>query len=363
MKKSLALLLSLSMVPFALVGCGGSKAPAEAPVAAEAPAAEAPATEAPAETPAAPAAGGVKTGLAVISTTEKSKDAAEEDGLAQVDSTVVAVTVDADGKILKCAIDAAQTKINFSKAGEVTTDLKATFKSKQELGTEYGMGKASGLGKEWNEQATALADYVVGKTVEEVKAIAVDETTAPTDAELTSSVTIKIGGYIAAIEKAVANAQELGAQADDKLGLSVSTNIAKSKNAAEEDGLAQAYTVYVATTTGADGKITSNIIDASQTDVKFSKEGKITSDVKAAYKTKVELGADYGMLKASGIGKEWFEQSAALSQYVTGKTVDEVKGIAVNETTAPTDAELAASVTVKIGDYIAGIEKASASAK
>jgi hypothetical protein len=358
MKKSLALLLSLSMVPFALVGCGGSKAPAEAPVAAETPAAEAPAAEEP-----APAAGGVKTGLAVISTTEKSKDAAEEDGLAQVDSTVVAVTVDADGKILKCAINAAQTKINFSKAGEVTTDLKATFKSKQELGTEYGMGKASGLGKEWNEQATALADYVVGKTVEEVKAIAVDETTAPTDAELTSSVTIKIGGYIAAIEKAVANAQELGAQADDKLGLAVSTNIEKSKNAAEEDGVAQAYSVYVATTFGADGKITSNIIDASQTDVKISKEGKITSDIKGAYKTKVELGADYGMLKASGIGKEWFEQSAALSQYVIGKTVDEVKGIAVNETTAPTDAELAASVTVKIGDYIAGIEKASASAK
>jgi len=362
MNKKLLLAISLVLAILMLVGCS-SNLPKDS--ATDGKVDEKPATdnEKPSGENTTPETEGLKTGLAVITSLGKSKDAGEADGLAQVDSTVVAVTVDGEGKIVECIIDAAQTKMNFSKEGKLVTDLATEFKSKNELGAEYGMAKASKIGKEWNEQATALADYVVGKTVEEVKAIAVDETTAPTDAELTSSVTIKIGGYIAAIEKAVANAQELGAQADDKLGLAVSTNIEKSKNAAEEDGVAQAYSVYVATTFGADGKITSNIIDASQTDVKFSKEGKITSDVKAAYKTKVELGADYGMLKASSIGKEWFEQSAALSQYVVGKTVDEVKGIAVNETTAPTDAELAASVTVKIGDYIAGIEKASASAK
>ena len=43
---------------------------------------------------------------------------------------------------------------------------------------------------------------------------------------------------------------------------------------------------------------------------------------------------------------------ASFCEYVTGKTADEIKGIAVNEETAPTDADLAASVTVKIGSYI-----------
>ena len=86
-----------------------------------------------------------------------------KDGLAQADSTVVAVTVDAAGKITGCKIDGAQTKINFSKEGKITTALNTTFKSKQEMGAEYGLGKASGIKKEWNEQADAFAAYVVGE--------------------------------------------------------------------------------------------------------------------------------------------------------------------------------------------------------
>lgn len=334
MKKIIALILSLAVVLVVLAGCSGSKK-GEA----------------------------VKTGLAVISSIEKSKDVGEKDGLAQVDSTVVAVMVDKDGKILNCKIDAAQTKINFSNAGKITTPLDTVFKSKQELGTEYGLSKASSIKKEWNEQATALAEYVVGKTVAEVKGIAVNEEGAPTAKELTSSVTIKIGGFVAAIEKAVSNAKDLGAKSGDKLGLGVLTTISKSKDAADKDGVAQAYSSYAAVTFGADGKITSSIIDASQSNVNFSKEGKVTSDLKGALKTKLELGADYGLAKASAIKKEWFEQADALQKYIVGKTAAEVKGIAVNEKGAAADAELASSVTISISAYITVIEKASANAK
>ena len=305
----------------------------------------------------------VKTGLAVISSTAKSKDAGEKEGLAQADSTVVAVTVDKEGKITKCVIDAAQTKISFSNAGKITTPLNTVFKTKQELGTEYGMSKASSIKKEWNEQANALADYVVGKTAAEVKGIAVNEKGAPTATDLTSSVTIAIGGYVAAIEKAVANAKDLGAKAGDKLGLGISTTIGKSKDAAEKDGVAQAYSTYTATTFGTGGKITSSIIDSSQSNVSFSKEGKITSDPKAVLKTKKELGADYGMAKVSPIKKEWNEQADAFAKYITGKTVAEVKGIAVNEKGSPTAKELTSSVTISIGDHIAAIEKASVNAE
>jgi hypothetical protein len=258
MKKILAMLLSLVMVMSLLVGCGSTTKKEEQPAATPttAPAKEeattAP-TEAPATTDETTTAAAAKTGLAVNTSLAKSANAGDADGLAQIDSTIVAVLVGQDGKILDCKLDAAQTKVNFSKEGKLVTDVATAFKSKQELGTEYGMLKASGIGKEWNEQADAFAAYVVGKTIDEVKGIALNEG-APADADLAASVTVHITDYIATLEKAVANAQDLGAAEGDQLGLGVSTDIAKSKDAsAEGDGLAQAYSYYVATTFNAEG--------------------------------------------------------------------------------------------------------------
>ena len=117
------------------------------------------------------------------------------------------------------------------------------------------MNKNSSIKKEWNEQAASLAAYVEGKTVAEVKGIPVYDKGAPTSSDLKSSVTMSISGYIAAIEKAVNNAKNLGASANDKLGIGVVTNIANSANATEsKDGKAQAYSTYAAITTGEDGK-------------------------------------------------------------------------------------------------------------
>lgn len=367
MKKGLVLLLSLVLVVSMFTACGKKNEATSTettPEVTEAAATEAPeTTEAPEATEAPATADAAKTGLAVISSIAKSASAGEAEGLGQIDSYVAAVLVGADGKILDCSIDAAQTKINFSAEGKITTDLATEFKTKQELGTDYGMLKASGIGKEWNEQADAFAAYVVGKTVDEVKGIAVNEEGVAADADLASSVTVHVGDLIAVVEKAVANAQELGATSADKLGLGVATNIAKSKDAtADEAGLAQAYSNYTAVTTDATGKITSCTIDASQSNVNFDAKGAVTSDLAAALQTKQELGAGYGMAKASSIGKEWFEQANALAAYVVGKTVDEVKGIALTEEGTPADADLASSVTVHIGDYTNVIDKAVANA-
>lgn len=338
MKKKFALLLVIAMVMLALAACGGGAA--EEPPAEETPAAET-----------------VKTGLAVITSAAKSVDAGDEDGVAQADSLAVAVTVDEAGTIVKCAIDQAQTKIKFSKEGKIVTPLDTIFVAKKEMGPEYGMAKASGIGKEWNEQADAFADYVVGKTVEEVKGIALNEESRPADADLSSSVTVHVNDFIAAIEKAVGNAQDLGASPEDTLGLGIVTSIAKSKDAAEEDGLAQAYTYYTASTFNAEGVITSSIIDASQTNINISKEGKITSDINAAFQTKNELGDAYGMKKASAIGKEWNEQANSFAEYVVGKTVAEVKGIALEEG-RPAGDDLKSSVTVHVTDFLTILDKA-----
>jgi hypothetical protein len=355
MKRVLSLALSLSLAILVLAGCGstGTKNGTNTT-----------ATTAPSSTASVTTGDSVKTGLGVVSSIAKSTDAGKEAGLAEVDSMIAAVTVGKDGKIVKCDIDAAQTKINFSAAGKITTDLKTEFKSKQELKTEYGMLKASAIKKEWNEQADAFAAYVVGKTAEEVKGIAVSDKGTAADTELASSVTVHIGDFIAVVEKAVKNAQDLGAKAGDKLGLGVSTSISGSKDvAADAAGLAQAYSYYTASTFAADGKVTSCIIDASQSNVNFDKTGKITSDLKAALQTKNELKENYGMKKASKIGKEWYEEAAAFAKYTTGKTLDQIKGVAVNAEGVPTDTELTSSVTIHIGSFQAIIEKASATAK
>lgn len=354
MKKVLSLVLCSALAILMLAGCGSASTSETTAQTTQA------ATQA--TTAGAAADDSVKTGLAVISSIAKSTDAGEKDGLAEVDSIVAAVTVDKDGKIVKCKIDSAQTKINFSTAGKILTDLKTEFKSKQELKEEYGLKKASGIKKEWNEQADAFAAYVTGKTIDQVKGIAVNDKGTAGDTELAASVTIHIGDFINVVQKAVSNAQDMGAKAGDKLGLGLVTNIAKSADAGEKDGTAQAYTTYTAATFDASGKVTGCIIDASQSNVNFSKAGKITSDLKAELPTKDELGPKYGMSKASKIGKEWNEEAAAFAKYVTGKTMDQIKGITVSAQGVPTDAELTSTVTIHIGDFQKIIEKASANA-
>ena len=147
-------------------------------------------------------------GLGVQTSIASSKPAsAEKDGTAQVDSTICALVVDDEGKIVSCLFDVAQTKVAFNAAGEITADMTAVIKSKQEKGDEYNMRPASPISKEWYEQANALAAFCVGKTLEEaVAGIAVDEKGYPTGADVVTSCTMKVGDFVKALEKAYAMA-------------------------------------------------------------------------------------------------------------------------------------------------------------
>ncbi|NLO13096.1 MAG: hypothetical protein GX124_03115 [Clostridiales bacterium] len=104
-----------------------------------------------------------------------------------------------------------------------------------------------------------------------------------------------------------------------------------------------------------------------QTKVQFTAEGKVV-DLPETLKTKMELGPDYGMLKASPIGKEWFEQAEAFSAYCVGKTPEEVLGMATkvkddNHPAVPDVADLATSVTMDVSDFLEALGKAAANAK
>lgn len=363
MKKRLAIVLTLAMTAGVIAGCTGQpvakeseETNTEVAVDGESEATAESTESADAESGATTEGGAIKTGLSIVTSLSGEDASAEADGSAQADITIVAVTVNEAGVIESCVIDGIQGKNTFSADGVITTSA-TEFPSKNELGESYGMKEYSGIGKEWNEQVAAVAEYAVGKTVEELKNGAIDETGAVADADLASSATIYIGGFISGIEDAVNNAVAVGAGADDTLSVvSIATPQSSTDATAEADGTAQSYAT-IAAVTMKDDVITSCVIDAVQADVAFSAEGVITSDLTAEILTKNEIGDDYGMKAYSGIGKEWNEQAAAFASYVAGKTVEEVSGIAISEDGKATDVDLAASVTISIGDFVALIEK------
>ncbi|QUH21480.1 hypothetical protein [Alkaliphilus sp. B6464] len=140
------------------------------------------------------------------------KDGKETLPAAQVDTVMAATAFDEDGKVVGTIIDNAQTKVEFDNKGIITTDKNTEIKTKVELGDAYGMKKASTIGKEWFEQIAEFEKWMVGKSVDEIKALKVKERDAshkhvPDIPELTSTVTVTVEGYIAAVAEAYANAK------------------------------------------------------------------------------------------------------------------------------------------------------------
>ena len=361
--KKLSLIITLALLVGILAGCAGTPVvyytdctcPVEAH---QAPAAE-PVVPLPDPTEGPVATGSaLKTGLYVGTGLGDSKSAAEEAGEAKFDVTVAAVLVDDNGVIAACTIDSVGTSVVFDAAGAITTDLTAPVQSKNELGENYGMVAWGGAIAEWDAQAAALASYAVGKTVEELKTGAINESGYAADADLASSATIYLGGYVSAIEAAVANAQHLGAEAGDELRLAVMPGVGKSTSAtADAAGNAQ-LDMDVTALTLRDGVISSCYIDSLQAKVAFGADGVITSDLSAPVLTKNGLGENYGMVAWGGAVAEWDAQAASFAAYVTGKTADEVAGIAVDAGTKPTEADLVSSVTIAVGGFQALIAKA-----
>ncbi|MBQ7415485.1 MAG: hypothetical protein IJW14_00425 [Oscillospiraceae bacterium] len=351
MKKQIAFSLVLALVLSLLAGCTGTAVvyygDCTCPTGSHTP------TE-PTNPSTPPAEGAVKTGLAFITNVSESASGVQ----AKYDVTLVAVTVDDKGVIDQCIIDSIGTNVTFDATGTITADLNADILSKNELGDNYGMVQYGGAKYEWYQQAAALADYAEGKTVEQLKNGAIDETgKAPAGSDLASTATIYLGGYVSAIEVAVNNAKNLGAQAGDELRLAAISSIASSTSAtAEKNGTAQ-LDVDVTALTVKDGVITSCYIDSVQAKVTFDTTGTVTSDITAAVKTKNELGDSYGMVAWGGAKHEWYVQAANFASYVTGKTAAEVAGIAVSQG-KPSDADLSAGVTIAIGGFQALIAKA-----
>lgn len=294
-----------------------------------------------------------KSGLAIITDISGSKNADDtQNGVAQADSTVAALVLDKEAKIVDLKIDEAKTAVEFSKDGKLLTSLDSSFKSTKELGDSYGMKAASKIGKEWYEQVEAFENYAKGKTVEELKAIELTDAGAPAGVDLNSSVTIKVDKFVAAVEKAANEARDSKAGENDKVGLSIITKIDSSKGFEDgEEGEAKIDSLYAMTSYSSDGKITSAIIDGTNTDIGFNDIGEVTADFEEEIKTKQELGEEYGMKAASSISKEWNEQVDAIADFAIGKTSADLDAIESGDDGKAKDADLVSKATMAIAPF------------
>ena len=296
------------------------------------------------------AEGALKTGLAAVVAMTPT-DAGEKDGQVRNEVTIAAVTVDADGKIADCKIDAYRTDIKFNTKGELT-NTDAEIITKNAMGEAYGMSAIAPKG-EWNVQAAGFAAYCVGKTLDEIKGIALTDGKA-TDEDILATTTISIGDFVEVVALAVEKAEERGAQAGDTLYLTSTASMGSSKAATEnKDGQTQLDVTYAAVTVNGD-TVTSVVIDGVQPKATFSAEGKVTSDTTEKVQSKLEKGDAYGMQAASKLEKgEWYQQAEGFCAYATGKTVADLAGIALGEDGKATDADILATTTIAIGDFVA----------
>ena len=122
----------------------------------------------------------------------------DRDVNAQIDLTVMALTLDAEGRVTSAVGDMAEPALTVAADGGITAP--DTIRTKLELGDEYGMRGASALSKEWYEHSEGFCSYLKGKTEAETADIPADGS----DADLAALCTISID----ALQKAAGDAFE-----------------------------------------------------------------------------------------------------------------------------------------------------------
>ena len=334
MKKFLSIAIAIIMVAGVLFLVGCDKGP------------EGTDTDAPAT---------LKFGMGVV-VSQSAKDATDEaNGEGKLTVDIAAVTVDADGKIVKCVLDCAESTSNFTIDGAAVE--AGDLRSKYEKGDDYGM---SAIGtKEWYVQADSFAKLIEGKTIDEVKALMAEDYKGTADV-VNAGCTIYVSGFVKAIEAAVANAADSKATADSTLKLGVVTSQTNSETKIE------LATTVVATALDEESKVVVASTDAVSASFEFDEKGVCLTDTTAAIATKKALGADYGMasseyaddLNGDGVVKEWFEQGAAFDAALVGKNATEIGALAVETGYGAADLQTA-GCTIHVGDMVKAAVKAA----
>ena len=217
----------------------------------------------------------LKLGLGVYTAASASDATEDKAGQGQVTVTAAAVLIDTDGKIVKAFVDCADNKVGYTADGKAVANN--SFKTKYESGTDYNMVAYGGAKKEWFEQADAFCALVAGKTAEEVKAL-VAEGGKGTDEVLKAGCTIDISDFAKAVERAVANAETVGATKDDTIKLEATTSQTTNDAAEGKAGENKVETTFVAKVVNAEGKAVASSSESVKVNFSFDTAGKSDFD-------------------------------------------------------------------------------------
>lgn len=296
-----------------------------------------------------------------ISVSPKLTDAKEDKaGSVQMNTTMLVAAFDAEGKVVSVSIDVAQQSLGVNADGTTADPATTDLRTKVEKEGDYGMKGTSSIGKEYFEQLNALEDWMFGKTVAEITGMEKDESGHTLVEDLKAGCTIRLNDYLNALQEAWDASVEVEGLAKAGLGQNIGI---KGTAAGDKEGSVQVDTNVVGAAFDAEGKILWAKIDVAQNKATFDATGKMQAAEEVDLRTKVEKEGDYGMAAASSIGKEYFEQVAALGQWMTGKTVDEVTAVERDEKGVPQAEDLKAGCTIKINSYLEALAEAQTNAK
>ena len=330
MKRILCLALVLVMALSVLASCGGEK------------------------TPDVKEESTLKFGLGVHTVVSGTADATEDaNGKAKVTVNVAAVAVDEAGKIVSIALDTKDHSVSFTAEGKAV--VAESYSSKYELGDAYNMKAYGGAALEWYEQADALKAVVIGKTLDEVKAL-VAENNRGTDELVNAGCTILVNEIVLAIEKAYNNAKASDAVAADTLKVGMSTKATAADAAEDKNGSAQVEVSVFAAAIDAEGKVSAAETDCVSVKVTFDVAGACTYDATKAIQTKYELKEGYNMKLYGGSALEWYEQADAFDAACLGKTIAEIVALEVEDGKGVESLQTA-GCTIVISELVAAAAK------
>ncbi|MBW9212944.1 MULTISPECIES: hypothetical protein [Terrabacteria group] len=300
----------------------------------------------------------LKVGIGSVSNL-KPKELKDNQGSVQFSTTIATVAL--EGDVIKYLnFDVAQNTSTFDGTGKFTSNHTET-PTKKEKKDGYGMKKASKIGKEWYEQAESLEKWAIGKKVSDfknMKAKKDDHGTKVAETDLQTGVTVRVDDFLASFDKAVNAAVEVE-------GVTQVASASSTKMENKDAKSTRSNVTYAALALDKDNKIVLALTDVAQNTVKITNKGAFDGEVKSE-QTKLEKKDAYGMKKASKIGKEWYEQNAALDKWFVGKTKADVEGMKTevkNNHVVSTDKDLLSGATIGVDEFQKAIVKAFANVK
>lgn len=243
-------------------------------------------------------------------------DSAVNESNNKVSNTVLALVIDADGKIVAARFDCAEVTPSLVDGAIANVDSVIT---KVEKGDEYA-GMTAGS---WADQAKAFEDYLIGKTAAEVAAMDTSDKALIAGCTMSSSKAT----FKALVAKAFASTLkvEFKAAGDITVGAAITTKISGGKVSSDFAGVVLAG-----------GKVAATMIDSCEQ--KFTvTDGAIVAPATPAV-SKNDQGESYSGMPAGA----WYKQAQAFANSTVGKTLAELANL---ETVS--DALAAAGCTMK----------------